>query len=284
MTTRDTRLQAVAEFWFGPPPGGHRWVDAPRREGEDATSRWLVRRGRDTAGWMVNELELGQKELSELFLEFAQLEMTEEAILGFANCYGQIGVDAWIPEQGDGRAGERLSAWCSEIMAMRAAVDLSRAINERELSLLRSWIKFLPDGSLVFDRSHEGGWRSAWTIRRGHSPVAVFIDQKKWSRAGRLLLHEMANKRLAGRTRAGIVYEPRKDKLGFRIVVESLLAGMWMQLANCIALNRIGRCPVCGKLLVLTPGVSRSDRKTCSGACRSKLSRDSRAKKGEGLD
>lgn len=279
MTTRDTQLQAVAQFHFGPPPDGYSWIDAPHPQSVERTTRWLVSSQRAAkAGWFTT-LELGDEEASELFLEFARLDLSEESLLAFANRYGCLGIPQIIPGSGVLRGGELVADWRLEVLAMRSAVDLSRAVSRQERSKLRTWLSFGPRGQLTFDRRFDDGSAVVWTIKDGHSPVAPHVEAGRWSKAGRLVLHEMLNKRLVGGTRAGVVYDSKREQLSFRIIIESLVAAMWMQLANVVALDRVGRCQACGSLLVSTPGVSRSDRKTCSDACRAKLSRAKRARK-----
>jgi hypothetical protein len=63
-------------------------------------------------------------------------------------------------------------------------------------------------------------------------------------------------------------------KVAVRINYADLLGFMFYQLGHAlIGGRRFHRCTVCGKWLLLMPGINRKDRSTCSGYCRLKLHR-----------
>src|SRR5882757_4076248 len=136
-------------------PGGYRWVPArgaplavPTSAGRDDPKR------REPALIPVRPFEYEEyRPPADLFLKFAEIEETPEAIKNFADQYGLLGlqnpdqdsviagVDVPTGESGSSgavssgskemkafRPGEKLSAWKTHIVKMRGAVMLWTAV------------------------------------------------------------------------------------------------------------------------------------------------------------
>jgi hypothetical protein len=164
-------------------PGGYRWVPAlgapfagPSSAGRDDPKR------REPALVPVRPFEFEEyRPPADLFLKFAELEETPEAIKNFADQYGLLGLQN--PEEGaviagvdiataesnaSGAAssgsralktfspGERFSAWQVQIAKLRNAVMLWSALCEaeqRKTAKLRQHIQW-PSNSFVYFDSH----------------------------------------------------------------------------------------------------------------------------------
>jgi hypothetical protein len=73
-------------------------------------------------------------------------------------------------------------------------------------------------------------------------------------------------------------WNPRTGKVEVRLPPADLLGFLFLQLGRAFVGGlRFRQCPGCGKWSLLTPGVNRADRTTCSDYCRLKLYRQRRA-------
>ena len=261
-----TGLEAVAKFYFAPPPKGSYWIEAPQRPNRSrGNGSYLFAEWPDE--WRVAK-ELGDAEVSGLFLKFAQLTPTKESVLEFANLYGWLGVHQDVLVDNAISSAEPLEKWISEWHAMRVAVDLAAAVAGKNVKLLKTWLTFYDeDDFLQFRHISEHG-----ITRKKITPLntmSQYVRKNQWTRAGNIVLHEMINDRLEKMTGIGVAFDPRLNQLSVQIKMTTLLAGMWMQLANNAARNRIARCDACKALIIL----ERSNKRMCGEACRSRLYR-----------
>ena len=273
MTIRNAALSIASPFYFAPPPGGFYWLENPadphdkKKKGHYLVGHW-------TEEW-TEAHELSDREVEKLFLRFSELNPTRESVLEFANQYGPLGIFEAVQINRAICGAESLDRWTQEIERMRWAVELAAAVARGDRARLRKWLSFRDPHRLLYKR---GG-----KIRFGTSglePVSQHVVPGRFSRAGRIVLHEMVNKKLSGGTRAGMVYDPKGDgRLLCRLIVNDLLSGMWMQFANSITDDRVKQCESasCKKVIILAPG-KRSDRKTCDDNCKAQLHRQRRKK------
>jgi hypothetical protein len=88
----------------------------------------------------------------------------------------------------------------------------------------------------------------------------------------RIYLQEVVNRKLKKFVDPRLLWEsPDRNKLVFYIVPDTLIGCLWLQLATALAEFRKFRlCEGCRKPMLIAPEGSgyRSNRKTCSNACR----------------
>ncbi len=286
MTKRDDPF--VLNQWG--PAGGYKWelvglVDHKR--GPTAVPLLVPA----SPGTGIVDLEIKDS----LFVDFANLEATADSVAEFANRVSWLGRITHgrrityraksAAELLSGRAeyeyeplplvmGETLAHWSEEICRMKRALDLQVALKKKDWELLDSWIRIEPPWVKYVEADiYDGEWRGV---------VVDFLDRSvedgQLSKAARKLLQKMINGALSETTHVGLVLDDEKPKE--RVFAVSLLGVMWLQLLNGVAEDRIGTCAVCSGLLVSSTRSARkhrNDKKTCSSACRQKLSRMKKA-------
>jgi len=211
------------------------------------------------------------KKNTALFLEFANLEPTPEAITKFANKYGLLGegVDEPIVLEGasplEEGEGNLVKIWFEESRRMKEVVD--------------SWWSGFGHAGLYSGSSNEKAHNTKSDDeskpRQGKEASKGPLQMSKRALAANLL------NVLAERISKGVVLEPvplsvqAKGLLGLYLRPKSLLDAMWLQFAMAVEENKQFRqCSVCKGWMEVTPESRRQDAKYCSNKCRSKAYRE----------
>jgi hypothetical protein len=196
-----------------------------------------------------------------IFRDFADLQQTPEAVLNFANRYGGL------RERLDFNA---FPNWRHGIQHFQQLVGLNDALTGNDWTRIPKALEpLLADASLA----------ESAEIRQIHL---------KRKRGENVSLNEQVHvvvMRLcraiapAERFAAEGSWNSLTGKVELRLKHADLLDFMFYQLGHAfIGGRRFRQCTVCGKWSLLTPGVNRADRTTCSGYCRVKRCRQRRAK------
>jgi hypothetical protein len=190
-----------------------------------------------------------------LFRDFADLDGTAEAVLGFANRYGRLG-------RAKDHTMDYLDVWRDRSDQMRQLVTLGDALSGGDEKTNRDALGTLTEEELraVAERRNKPG-------ARGTPPgiTAGEYAHVALARIGYVLLTRRGffeNLTLEGDwgPKGGVWARFRHDHLwGF------LLFQFGMSL---IEGRRFRRCEGCGKWFPLAPSVNRADRTTCSDSCR----------------
>jgi hypothetical protein len=195
-----------------------------------------------------------------IFRDFAGLEATPEAVLKFVNRYGTL--------------HERLEfnpfpSWRQGIQHMAKLVTLSDAVTVGDWKRIPKALEpFLADASL----SDAADLRP---IRQKHKRGEEVSRNEQAHAAVMRLYHAIAP---LERFEVEGSWNSLTGNVELRLKPAELLDFMFLQLGYAlIGGRRFGQCPVCGKWSLLTPGVNRADRTTCSDYCRLKLYRQRRA-------
>jgi hypothetical protein len=240
--------------------------------------------------------------IPELFREFAETRLSPDAILAFANKYGQLTINPrrrdptrnldqrrWpqtIPE-----FGELHSNWVEEISALRRASRLWDALRKNDLSEVAKWVHLWRErtdsdsafwGAAETQIDDDNAWLfvelgdSDETIRLWWSPALIGPgDHSRCRRvmAWRSLLLSVGHHL---REHCGMAIEARNEtdtEFSLRPAPKNLLGAMWWQLARAIAGEaRYVKCKWCKRRIELSTGEfgSRSDRQFCSSSCKFK--------------
>lgn len=206
-----------------------------------------------------------------LFLKFAALEDTEDALAEFASRYGDLGGPGILSGIGglDAEAGTRrelgrpVAEWRDARDFLALAIRLWESLKpNRAEDVLKDVLGLLEteplgDGLLVSLRLPNGeyGWvggapRNARPERLIQTALAALVSSRK-------------------RARVSLAVAPGTPGAGLRLTyhVSSLLEAMWLQLVLAIdGDRRYETCPECGNQWDATD--VRSDKKTCSDRCR----------------
>ena len=217
-----------------------------------------------------------------LFREFAVLNPTRDAILAFAEQYGDLH-NSYAVEQSAIREdhtvtkGTSFGEWTKEIADMRVLVELRENIRHRRIAALKKIVKWTAKSVGYVIATPR---RSAdVTLAHADVPGSGF---SRFSRKDALLpakcaLQREINKRIAEQpTVPRLVLTPDyHQRLIF--MPPNLLGAMWLQLAQDVAGEfELYSCDFCGKFFQRGPGGRRADATTCSDACRQRKKRNAK--------
>jgi hypothetical protein len=240
----------------------------------------------------------------DLFLKFASIDPNSDAeILRFANSYGLLGGGPrWIaqPEHKGAKTaavtGELRSHWQEHLHRMKAAVTLWEAIKAEDTSLLARCIRWRSRDHITYDWPPSSEWITPWSTHAtiaspGVNPHLLERFQRgDVLKPARFYLQEVVNRSLRELVTAQLLWTaPDRNEMDLLIVPNTLIGCLWLQLADAIAgIRKFRLCEGCRKpMLVAREGSGyRTNRKTCSNACRIRLyssrkieARELRAKK-----
>ena len=279
-------------FRWHVPIKGYRWIDTNEIDhpnGERGPRRSLLTTGVGI-GVMTEVRIISPLTLRvPLCFQFAETKPTKEAIIKFANEWGELGEQAEFvfPDDCNGMEskGETLIFWEESIGEVRRAVRLWQAVQDKNQSLLECELRFeevqeraLPcwvytepllnpheNAALPFEyRGFIEDRRFPLPPKRNHSFVAMCFVQS-W-----------LNKNLKDRCGPFLVWHTERKDFCLRVLPTSLIGAIWWQFARMVAGETSFRpCKICGKPLEIASGAFRVDREFCSSACRQK---DHRAK------
>ena len=264
---------------------GYEWRSGPiRLFGAD------VRKHDEPALIELGENSRPYKPEPDLFLKFASIDPNSDAeILRFANSYGLLGGGPrWIaPEPGHTGAktkavtGELRSHWQEHLHRMKAAVTLWEAIKAEDSSVLASCIRWRSRDHITYDWPPSSEWTTPWSTHAtiaspGVNPHLLERFQRgDVVKPARYYLQEVVNKSLDELVAPRLLWiAPDRKKMGLFIVPDTLIGCLWLQLASAIAdFRKFRLCEGCGKPMLVAPEGSgyRTNRKTCSNACRIRL-------------
>jgi hypothetical protein len=251
---KDIRAHNPFNFRGNVSGSGYEWV-----KGRDGKQH-LVPRREPGIGYRPCEPDSG------VFLEFAKMPPTKEAIQNFAGLHGDL----------FSISGTSLSAWTKEAGDMRALVTLWEHIQQRQLVALKKVIKWNEKevGYEIKTPLHERDI----TLAHADLPATGFdrFSPKDVVLPARCALQLEINVRLAERpTVPRLSWTPDTgDTSGDyhqRIVFQppNLLAAMWLQFAQAVTEEfLLKECEGCGKYFQVGPGGRRADATTCGDACR----------------
>ena len=233
------------------------------------------------------EAAIAYKPVPDLFLKFASIDADSELeILKFASEYGLLGGSPMIaPEPSKGETsktitGELRSHWQNHLHDMKAAVSLWLAIRTEDKDLLAQCIEWRSDRHITYVWPPSSEWRTPWSI---HATIASPSDTELLKRfrpgdvvmPARTYLQKVVNTRLHEQVAPRVLWiSPERTNMGLYIVPDSLIGCLWLQLATALAeFNKFQFCEACERPMLVAPEGTgfRSNRKTCSNACRIKV-------------
>ena len=199
-------------------------------------------------------------EVTGLFLEFADLEPNETAIVEFVNRYGMLGIGDNIFAPSDFGVvrlhGETLEWWRGKIETLRSAVDLWRAMQKGKEELLSTLKKQLGDPDQL--------------------PMKVrhlqHLDDQDPAMAALSVIQRSASYVLRQELSFDFLFAGNEPRLQLSLRPVSLMAAIWLQFAAAVEERRsFEKCKNCGRPFEISRAASigkRSDAKFCSTRCR----------------
>ncbi|MBZ5727444.1 MAG: hypothetical protein LAP87_20915 [Acidobacteriia bacterium] len=265
----------LTKFAWRVPSTGHRWIDGQSIGGDSSSAqRFLVEEAQPGELAPADEYNpLHEPSHSALFKTFAETESSEEGIQHFADRFGRLGGSAKESVEvqgGTGRfsEGEPLHIWRSEILAMRTLIRLWDLVENRDQAGLREFIEWKEDAAFL---------RLPSTAGRGHARVSAAIKESPQLKRGETLtaavyfLQDLVNDKLAHHgVRARLLWDAKRAEYGLRLVPESLIGCLWLQLAKAMEKDRnYRRCGNCEAWFELGGSRgARADKKFCSPSCK----------------
>lgn len=222
-------------------------------------------------------------ESPSLFLDFVDSKPAEEGILAFANQYGWLGEETLLKEKSWSEPltnshthGELLKVWASERQAMREAFVLYGNLKDHP-RLLKDYIFWRDKESVRYKTDKKSAWITTPKIYPERLQYLKYGDCKK---PAQYFIQDVINKHLDGRVSPKLLWNDDRSELKSYLVPNSLIGCMWLQFFMAVDERKeFKRCKVCGKWFEVHKSQRGQPRKTCSNACRMKLSRNKRAKK-----
>jgi hypothetical protein len=315
LTLRCPLSKDVFGFRQAVPVDGFRWVQARLIVNDREFSAREFRQNRhleDKPQWVLTSgigsgvpyrTRVGNpfEQHTGLFRYFAQLSDTREAMLGFANEFGSLGIPRELgpPEErtGDVQAtsGETWKDWVLSITKMRRAVEIWDLVVAANRSGLAKFIHWQDE---VRDDAHQVTKFACWIydthahLPRGVSQPARHAVPFPGRRSeviepfgdlfkpgdiltpAAFLVQRWINDHLEGRVSPRLVFNTDLGKRVVQIVPKNLLAGMWLQFARAVEDNTQFRsCRECCRWFAQSH--KQADRRTvrrefCSDPCKSK--------------
>ena len=234
---------------------GYRWIDSKR-------GLALVRVGdaNDSTepNTAVRRYQPFTKTHSGLFLTFAQLDRTPEAVLSFANQYGLLG----FPVSWNFWGGDPVSIAAPDGVYHPTGATFDHMAQAGGVV-----------GELFNGASHPG---SPWSWSEQIQMLAGFLQRRDALRADPQhlapTLQAEVNLALAETAAPYVEWSARAGTFHLRLRPRSLIGALWLQAAHALAEpTTFTECPVCGRPIELSrSGGARSDAMFCSNACKSR--------------
>lgn len=270
-------MEGVLEFVWQVPEGGFRVLKTKPADGSGPTTDYL------TAGQPLGVSAMYRqyrplKAYTGLFRTFAEVTLTQEGVLAFANTYGSLDDGEKAIELPEGKTkgtGEPLSLWLKEISAMRRALELWDAVKAGNLDVLSRRIAW-KNGGVMYDEAVGAPIDSAH-LRAMQWIAAPEIHPERLERfrPGDLVspalyvVQEIVNDHLHGRVSPRLLWGEDRSRLGLYLVPGSLIGALWLQFAQAIDRRaEFRRCEECRAWFEVSSEGFRTSKLYCSNACR----------------
>jgi len=261
---------------WGVPEAGYEW-----QKGSDSEPHLVSRAEIGSLVWIKEPLQN-----SGLFIEFANLKPTQDAIKQFANTWGDIfskyGPLDLMPQQKGSLSlimGASFEKWKDAIGEMRVLVRLWEAVKDpkhkrADLAKVITWAHGGVRYTIPFPHGAAHCWLAHPEIDREllarFSPGDVLWPAK-------YALQAEINKRLANPEISCVPRLIWTAERNQRIIFTpmNLLGAMWLQFAQAVTEEfQLRVCEGCGKYFQIGPGGKRrADATTCGPACRQRKRR-----------
>jgi hypothetical protein len=279
----------VFSFVWHVPAAGFKWVRARvvREDGEEFEDkeRWVltddVAVGRPYGARQYQPL----KAETGLYRTFAFVSADDrEAILSFANEYGNLGVGGRVmdltesddPARRLGVLGEPFEVWRTAIAEMRRAVALWDMTKAGDVAGLRRILRWQAAEKDAMGLGMEEGWCYRAPDGRG-----AFVRQERGLfkpgdvlTPASFLVQQWVNDNLRGRASPMLVYDLDLGRQVAQVVPHDLLTAMWLQFWQGIGGNKdYHSCKECGRWFELSSDQSAHRtvrREFCSDPCKSR--------------
>jgi hypothetical protein len=212
-----------------------------------------------------------------LFRILAGTELTEEAILRFANQYGrlyQFGTQAQFEVKGRrvNGFGDPFMGWRYNIVALRHWVRVWDLIRHADARGLLEYIRWLPAWRVEEDE--KGFSHPIGNYVRDFRPLGEMEPKTRLTAAGKLLAEGFRHSALEDKLTFHIVEDEKKNLPRMQLRCENLAAAIWAQFSLAVVERKEYRnCEFCGKPFELTPDLARTNRYYCKTSCRLKAYR-----------
>jgi hypothetical protein len=203
-----------------------------------------------------------------LFLQFAELDQTEDGIEHFANEFGLLtkGETVVLQPASTVGNGETFDFWVTEISLMRRITELWLALRDNGESSALDAISWQGDSLVRYD--------SQWIASKQINPeVLATLRPGDRRQPARLVIQRTINQKLEGVVSPQLLWaDSSHQRLSLYQRPHNLLAAMWLQFARALDGDRtLVRCQACRNYFeVDSPDGGRKDKQFCGSACRAR--------------
>ena len=182
-----------------------------------------------------------------------------------------------------GIRGEPFQTWVRRLTEMQQAVRLWEAVRGLDRDVLTGMIRWEKDDAdnpvVVYDpipelplraRPKDGSSRRVEVIASTQMHPEWFSRFREGDTVlpARVILNRLVSEQLKGKVAPALVHDFKEVTTVLRLIPESLLGCLWLQLAEAIStLKDIRPCPVCRQWFDVK-GRARKDKQFCGNACR----------------
>lgn len=257
----------LIDFTWQVEAGGYEWLDTKSEAGEPG--RWLVNADPLKPPSLANVID----DSPTLFRTFAGLELTEDAVLNFANQFGLLRAKKKVvTEGGETRRGQPWDEWEAAILGMRGTLDLWEALTRGDTDHMIELTKDRPislAGKLVgaAGMAPYRGWTPPGGLKG--SSIVEPTDPLSAVCNARTRIAVEVNEHLKGAVGPVAVIDPTGE-LRSALAPKDLLAALWFQFwENIESENTHKKCPACKEWFEIRGDKNtRHNRKFCSNKCR----------------
>ena len=280
-------------FYWHVAEKGYRWINENKDEIDSAS--YLVQQSPDDSVSTYYPL----LDHTGLFQEFARLSLEPDAILAFANQYGNL-LDS---QSGPQDSAASFSDWKDEVLTLKQILELWQMVHTRDNINLSNQVQW-EDDCIIFKQIYNPMHRSfdAWLIVSVSDPdiqseqsssslyTHLPINQRTFDRFEKndlfkptlYLMQHLTNYKIKNRIKPVLMMSDKGQKLNLNMKPTSLMGAVWLQ---CVmALNeqkQYASCSTCHKWFELPKNVINKGKKYCADACKSKAYRQRSKKKKE---
>jgi hypothetical protein len=234
-----------------------------------------------------------------LHRELARAEPTPAGVLEFANRYGPLGERAQLSFVDTEERRDFFDDWVRTIVWLREAIrlwDLIQSADEKALKRVIRWegplVHYYPPPEVyetlgvrpwteipIQDRKYFKGFDLLGSAPGGPELQKV-ARRGEVARPAMVFVHYLINAVYSNHVRPVLVWDPQRRRSVRLDVPQSLLSAIYVKFAQEVQKGRPARpCQVCGRFFDPAPSPDRrrgmrSDRATCSDACRSQAYRN----------
>lgn len=284
--------EELIQFRWDVSEEGYQWIELNSEPNEKQKTPFLTTGiPVGVGGFLVKRYNPLQM-YSALYREFSEMDLSQEAILNFANMYGTLGgsteqsIHLPHPDDPDRTVigvGESFDQWKKNIHLMKQLLVLWDAVQQKDIDTLSNCILWDHSYAVRYQTPSNlakiGTTLNEWIAHKHmHSELLEHFKSLDLVQPAMYFIQRKINQQMKGHISQRLLWDNDHKQLSLYSVPDSLIAALWLQFAQAISSKKTyRRCHQCNTWFELTPDIARTNRLYCSNACRSKSYRNRQA-------